>query len=150
MVSYYLERKRTLTLKGGTVVNVNPRVLVGMSLLSGLLGGLLGAVLMTGSLVIAQSAPSDVPDVISAHEFRLIDPAGRLRAILDFSDNGQPYLQFKDEFDIDRVWIGISSDSGVAAHDVDGKTRLILGVDEEGKPSLVMRDRQHRTKELHP
>jgi hypothetical protein len=121
-----------------------------MSLVSGLLGGILGSVLLTGGSVIAQSASGDVQEIISAHEFRLIDSAGHLRAILDFSDNGQPYLQFKDEFDIDRVWIGISSDSGVAAHDVDGKTRLILGVDEEGKPSLVMRDRQHRTKEFHP
>ncbi|HJT21941.1 MAG TPA: hypothetical protein VJ746_15795 [Nitrospira sp.] len=131
-------------------MNVHPRLLVVMSLLSGLLGGILGTVLPTGSSVIAQSASADVPDVISAREFRLIDSTGRLRAILDFSDSGQPYLQFKDEFDIDRVWIGISSDSGVAAHDVDGKTRLILGVDDDGKPSLVMRDRQHRTKEFHP
>jgi hypothetical protein len=46
--------------------------------------------------------------------------------------------------------VGISSDTGVALRDVDGKTRLVLSVDEQGDPSLAVRDRQHRTKSFHP
>ena len=92
----------------------------------------------------------EAPTVIRVQEFRLIDPEGRIRAIFDLSNRGQPYFQMKDEFDTDRVWTGISSDTGLAASDTDGKTRLVLSVDEEGKPVLVMRDRNGRTKEFHP
>ena len=104
---------------------------------------------------VARSLPSprrrrETPHAISAQEFRLVDPKGTLRAILDLSDEGLPYFQFKDEFGTDRVWIGISSDTGLAVQDVEGKTRLVLGVDEEGEPSLILQDRQNQTKEYHP
>lgn len=132
------------------MATVKPSALIILSLVSGLIGGGLATFLLADNVVNAHSIPSEPPTVISAQEFRLIDPEGHIRAILDLSDQGQPYFQMKDEFDTDRVWIGISTDTGVAVHDTDGKTRLVLGVDEEGKPSLVVRDRQHRTKEFHP
>ena len=132
------------------MLNANPRLLVVLSLMSGLIGGVFGAFLLMGSSVIAQPTPAEIPQVISAQEFRLVDTKGHIRAILDLSDGGQPYFQFKDEFDTDRVWLGISSETGLAVRDVDGKTRLVLSVDEEGIPSLVVRDRKHRTKEFHP
>jgi hypothetical protein len=132
------------------MLNANPRLLVIVSLLSGLVGGVFATFLFVGGLVIAQPTPAEIPQVISAQEFRLVDSKGHIRAILDLSDEGQPYFQLKDEFDTDRVWIGISSETGLAVHDVDGKTRLVLSVDEEGKPSLVVRDRRGRTKEYHP
>lgn len=132
------------------MVNANPRALVIVSLVSGLVGGVLATFLLVGSSVIAQPTAADIPPVITAEEFRLVDTKGHLRAILDLSDQGQPYLQFIDESNTDRVWIGISSETGLALQDVDGKTRLVLSVDEEGKPSLVVRDRQQHTKEFHP
>ena len=132
------------------MVNVNPRAFIIVSLVSGLVGGVLATFLLIGSSVIAQPTAAEIPPVITAQEFRLVDTKGHLRAILDLSDGGQPYLQFKDESDTDRVWIGISSETGLAVQEVDGKTRLVLSVDEEGKPSLVVRDRQHHTKEFHP
>ena len=132
------------------MVNANPRAFIIVSLVSGLVGGVLATFLLIGSSVIAQPTAAEIPPVITAQEFRLVDTKGHLRAILDLSDGGQPYLQFKDESDTDRVWIGISSETGLAVQEVDGKTRLVLSVDEEGKPSLVVRDRQHHTKEFHP
>ncbi|WP_455371554.1 hypothetical protein [Petrachloros mirabilis] len=127
-----------------------PRLFLALSFASGLAGGALATFLLGGQSVMAQPTPSEPLQVITAQEFRLVDNEGHIRAILDLSDRGEPYIQLKDNFDTDRVWIGISSDTGVAVHDTDGKTRLVLGVDEEGKPSLVVRDRQHRTKEFHP
>ena len=56
----------------------------------------------------------------------------------------------RDEFDIARVRVGISRDTGVEVRDVDGKTRLVLSVDNAGLPSLVVRDRKHQTKSFHP
>ncbi len=132
------------------MVTANPRLLLVLSLTAGLVGGVMANFLILASSVVAQSAPAETPQVVSAQEFQLIDSKGRIRAILDLSAQGQPYFQLKDEFGTDRVWIGISSDTGMAVQDVDGKTRLVLSVDEEGKPSLVLRDRQQRSKSFHP
>jgi hypothetical protein len=134
------------------------RLLIVLSLLSGLVGGVLATFILGGSSVVAQPAPADtsktvdadIPKTISAQEFRLVDTHGRVRALLAFTEDGQPFLQLRDEFNTYRVWMGISSDTGVALRDVDGKTRLVLSVDEQGEPSLVVRDRQHRTKSFQP
>jgi hypothetical protein len=136
----------------------HPRDLIMLSLLSGLVGGVLATFFLVGSSVVAQPTPADtpktmtadIPKTISAQEFRLVDTQGRVRALLAFTENSQPFLQLRDEFDTYRVWMGISNETGVAVRDVDGKTRLLLSVDEQGEPSLVVRDRQHRTRSFHP
>jgi len=134
------------------------RYLILLNVLAGLMGGVIASFLILGSSVVAQPTPADtpktmnadIPQTISAREFRLVDTQGRARALLAFTENGQPFLQLRDEFDSYRVWMGISNDTGVAVRDVDGKTRLLLSVDEQGEPSLVVRDRRHRTKSFHP
>jgi hypothetical protein len=136
----------------------NPRLPIMLNLLAGLIGGIIASFLILGSSVVAQPTPADTPKpmnadspkTISAQEFRLVDTQGRVRATLAFTEAGQPFLQLRDEFDNYRVWMGISNDTGVAVRDVDGKTRLLLSVDEQGDPSLVVRDRQHRTNSFHP
>jgi len=134
------------------------RLLFILNLLAGLTGGIIASFLILGSSVVAQptstdtpkTMSTDAPQTISAQEFRLVDTQGRIRALLAFTENSQPFLQLRDEFDTHRVWMGISNDTGVAVRDVDGKTRLLLSVDEQGEPSLVVRDRQHRTNSFHP
>ena len=128
----------------------NPRWVILCSIMSGILGGFVAAFLFGSVPGFAQPSVADLPKVLSAQEFRLMDDHGRVRAQLSFTDDGQPYLRFIDEFDTYRVWIGIAADSGVTVRDMDGKTRLVLGVDREGEPSLVIRDRQQRTKIIHP
>ncbi len=125
-------------------------VLITVSALSGLLGGVVAACLVGGGLVTAQEPAGEVPAVVSAKEFRLIDRQGHTRASLSFNEEGQPFLQMRDEFETERVRVGISRETGVDVRDVDGKTRLVLSVDDEGLPSLVVRDRKHRTKSFHP
>ena len=125
-------------------------VLIMVSVFSGLLGGIVATCLVGGGLVTAQEPAGAVPAVISAKEFRLIDQQGHTRALLSFSDEGQPIFIMRDGFDIARVRVGISKDTGVDVRDVDGKTRLVLSVDDEGVPSLVVRDRKHQTKSFHP
>jgi hypothetical protein len=126
------------------------RVLITVSVLSGLFGGIVAASLVGGGPVTAQEPAGAVPAVVSAKEFRLIDQQGHTRALLSFNDKGQPLFQMRDEFDTDRVWVGISTETGVALQDVDGKTRLVLSVDQDGLPSLVVRDRKHQTNSFHP
>jgi hypothetical protein len=125
-------------------------LLIMVSVLSGLLGGIVATCLVGGGLVTAQEPAGEVPAVVSAKEFRLIDRQGHTRALLSFNEAGQPLLQMRDEFDTARVWVGISRETGMDVRDVDGKTRLVLSVDEEGLPSLVVRDRKHQTKSFRP
>ena len=58
--------------------NANPRALVIVSLVSGLVGGVLATFLLVGSSVIAQPTAADIPPVITAQEFRLVDTKGHL------------------------------------------------------------------------
>lgn len=130
------------------------RVILGLGLAAGLVGGALFTALLAGGPVVAQESsvpPSGpAPKVLSAEEFRLVDRHGQTRALLAFSEGGQPYLQFRDEFDVYRVWVGISDETGLAVRDVDGKTRIVLSVEPDGDPSLVLRDRQQKTRSVHP
>ena len=125
-------------------------VLITVSVFSGLLGGIVATCLVGGGLVTAQELAGEVPAVVSAKEFRLIDQQGHTRALLSFSVDGQPILTMRDEFEIARVRVGIARDTGVEVRDVDGKTRLVLSVDNEGLPSLVVRNRKHQTKAFLP
>lgn len=123
--------------------------LIALCLVASLVGGLIGSLVAPLHSVTAQdTAPA--AKILSAEEIRLVDPAGQVRAMLSFSADGQPFLQFKDKNDVARVWVGISSETGTAIRDVDGKTRVVLSVDEEGFPSLVVRDRNHQTNSFHP
>lgn len=125
-------------------------VLITVSVLSGLLGGIVAACLVGGVPVTTQEPAGEGLAVVSAKEFRLIDRQGHIRALLSLNEEGQPFLHMRDEFETDRVWVGISRETGVAVHDVDGKTRLVLSVDDEGLPSLVVRDRKRQSKSFHP
>ena len=69
---------------------------------------------------------------------------------LGFSSSGQPLLDLKDENDISRVSLSISEETGLAVRDVDGKTRVVLSVDQNGFPSLVVRDRDHNINAFQP
>ena len=115
---------------------------------AGLLGGVLSFLLFNGQLVRAQDDSSS--GVIRAKEFQLVDSNGRARANLAFSANGEPYLAMSEQSGNHVVWLGLSEDSGLALRDIDGKTRLVLSLDQSGDPSLVVRDRQHRMRSFHP
>ncbi|GKS59464.1 hypothetical protein YTPLAS18_29910 [Nitrospira sp.] len=129
-----------------------PRLFIVATFFTGLIGGVCGSFLADSS-VVAQPGPStepDTPSAVAAQEFRLVDDRGRVRALLSFSEEGEPFLHLRDQNDTHRVWMGISNDTGVVVRDTDGKTRLVLSLDAQGEPSLVVRDRQHRTKSFHP
>jgi hypothetical protein len=122
---------------------------IGLCCVSALLGGMIGGWMGRTKPVEAQEQTA-ASKVVAAEEFRLLDSSGRVRAALDFSVSGQPALTLRDEQHVSRVSLSISDETGLAVRDVDGKTRLVLSVDREGAPSLVVRDRNHRTNSFHP
>jgi hypothetical protein len=79
-------------------------------LLSGFLGGLLGAFVMThsGRAVASPLAQlSAAQDVVSANTVRLVDAAGRRRAELAMSPDGGPGLFFFDTHGRNRLVLGL-------------------------------------------
>ena len=142
------------------MVQIDGKSLLAMSLVSGLAGGLLAALVLTPgrSLEVPEAAAQEhvppvsaaAPKVVNAKEFRLLDDQGRTRAVLGLTLKGQPMLQMRDENDTYIVWLGISEESGLAIRDRDGKTRLVLGLDPMGEPSITMRDRNQKMKSIQP
>ncbi len=122
-------------------------VLVVSCLAASLVGGIVGS-LVTSARPVTAGEPA--PASLTASEFRLVDRAGQVRALLAFTTDGQPYLGIKDEKDVTRVWVGIGSETGAAIRDLDGKTRAVLSVDDNGFPSLVVRDRNHQMSAFQP
>ena len=118
--------------------------------LAGFAGGLLAAWLVLGDPVVAEETVGQSPAVLSAREFRLVDQQGTPRAILGFSAEEEPYLAMLHRSETSIIWLGLSEKSGLAIHDVDGKTRLLLSLDTAGTPSLVLRDRQHQSRSITP
>ncbi|WP_447972616.1 hypothetical protein [Nitrospira sp. Kam-Ns4a] len=121
-----------------------------MSLAAGAAGGALSALLMLGPPAGAEDQQGRAAKVLAAEEFRLVDATGRVRALLAFSPSGEPYLALLDLRDTQRVWLGLAQDTGLAVRDRDGKTRLVLSLDQDGEPSLVVRDRERRSRSFRP
>jgi hypothetical protein len=126
------------------------RMLFVVSLFGGIVGGAVGALVAAGPPVIAEDK-SDVR-IISAEEFRLVDKAGKTRAMLSFSAEGEPYLALLDGKESQRIWLGISSNPGLAIKDQkESKTRVLVSLDDtEGQPSVLLRNRQHQVLTLQP
>jgi hypothetical protein len=116
---------------------------------AGLLGGALSLMLLMGHVVRAEDPSEKNFEIIRAGEFQLADKSGQVRAMLAFSADGNPYMTLLDRNGTRIVWLGLSEDSGLAARDADGKTRLVLSLNQAGEPSLVIRDRQHRMRSFH-
>ena len=121
-----------------------------ISLATGFAGGLLVVWLVLGSPVVAEETVSQRPAVLSAQEFRLVDQWGKPRAVLGLSAEEEPFLAMLHRNETRIIWLGLSEESGLAIHDVDGKTRLVLSLDTAGTPSLVLRDRQRQTRSIAP
>jgi hypothetical protein len=124
-------------------------VVLGLCLATALVGGGIGWWMGRTAAIATQEGPS-WRKILAAQEVRLVDSAGRVRVALGFSSSGQPLLDLKDENDISRVSLSISEETGLAVRDVDGKTRVVLSVDQNGFPSLVVRDRDHNINAFQP
>ncbi len=118
--------------------------------LAGFTGGALATWMLFNDQAVAQDTAKVNPPVVSAQEFRLVDEQGTMRAVLGISADGEPYLAMLHRNSTQIIWLGLAEESGLAIRDIDGKTRLILSLDTAGEPSLILRDRRHRTRSITP
>lgn len=114
-----------------------------------LAGGIIGGWLRQTVSVTAQERPA-VAKVLVAEEFRLVNSSGRVPAARASSSSEQPFLDLKDETDLARLSLSFPNETGFAFRDVDNRTCVVMSVDQEGFPSLGMRDRDHHTSAFQP
>ncbi len=126
------------------------RVMLGLSMTAGVVGGALASFFLIGTPVVAQESAGQGAKVVSAEEIRLVDKQGTVRALLTFSADGEPYLQMTDRNGVDRVWLGVGNETELAVKDVTTKTRVLLSLGLDGDPALVLRNRQHKARLFTP
>ncbi len=95
----------------------------------------------------AGKATGEVPEVIRAKRFELVDADGRVRAALGLG-RGQPVLAFADTGGKARVLLALSDDGtpGLGLADGDGEVRAVLRVRGDGSPSLELREEHEQTR----
>jgi hypothetical protein len=139
-------------------------LLLMVSLLAGLLGGIFTNQFLVGTPVCAQKKVRP-QNVVIAEEFRLVDKEGKILStwgmyaggpgIVLFNKNGQfravfsltspeegPVLTFADNKGNHRAIVGLGTERQpyVTLRDQAGKERISLSLDDEGDPYLALYD----------
>lgn len=135
-----------------------------LSLLAGLVGGILASQFFLGTPVFAQKKIGP-QNVVTAEEFRMVDKEGRILStwgmyaggpgIVLFSKNGEfravfsltspeegPVLTFADNKGNHRAIVGLGAERQpyVTLRDQAGKERISLSLDDDGDPYLALYD----------
>jgi len=81
----------------------------------------------------------DVPEVVRAQAFELVDEEGKARAVLGLGREGAPNLDLKDANGLKRATLALLPDGSpvLVLNDARGEERATL----TGGPSLTMRDK---------
>jgi len=139
-------------------------LLLVLSLLAGLVGGILTSQFFLGTPVLAEKKAGP-QRVVIAEEFRLVDNEGKILStwgmyaggpgIVLFSKNGQfravfsltspeegPVLAFADNKGNHRAIVGLGAERQpyVTLRDQAGKERISLSLDDDGDPYLALYD----------
>lgn len=90
---------------------------------------------------------SSAPEVIRAQRFELVDAEGKVRGALGIG-RGQPVLAFADEAGKTRVLLGLSDDGtpGLGLADAEGEVRAVVRVGEDGRPRVDLRNEGEKTR----
>ena len=139
-------------------------LLLALSLLAGLVGGILASQFFLGTPVLAEKKAGPAR-VIIAEEFRLVNNEGKILStwgmyaggpgIVLFNKNGQfravfsltspeegPVLTFADNKGNHRATVGLGAERQpyVTLRDQAGKERISLSLDDDGDPYLALYD----------
>ncbi len=117
------------------------RVLMLLTVISGLVGGGLADLLFRG-LAARAAQTTAAPKVIEAQEFRLVDSTGKQRAVLGLSHTGALGLWLYDAAGKGRASLGLLGDGKpfLSLRDAANKRRVYLSLLDWGEPFLSLRD----------
>src|SRR3954469_1842395 len=115
--------------------------MVGIGLIAGLLGGVVSSWVLVGAPAFAQKAPPQ-EKVLQAERFVVVDPAGKLRAVLGLAADDSLSLRLYDQAGKQRLALGVLADGSpsLLLKDPAGKPRAGLLVKADGSPSLGLYD----------
>ena len=104
------------------------------------LGGLTAALLLGGAVLLGQAAPEEIPEVMKARRFEVVDKNGEFRAGLGASVDGGTMV-FADKTGAFRADLDFAQDGAVvlSLRNEKGKTRTSFFVGNN-KPGLVLYD----------
>ena len=113
------------------------RILMLVTVISGLVGGALVSWLFPGRAAFAQGGTQKV---VTAQKFRLVDSEGKGRAALWVDDDRGPGLVLYDATGKERVRLdnGPGPRPGLTLRDATGEVQLTLFVGGAGQPTLSM------------
>jgi len=117
------------------------RILMLLTVISGLVGGGLSDLLFRGLAARAAQATT-APKVIEAQEFRVVDGAGKPRAELGADSNGAPYLCLLDAEGKRRAMLILFQDGRpqLSLIGAEGMPSVLLGMGLVGGPELALCD----------
>ena len=106
-------------------------LLLAVSIISGLIGGVIANQVFNGKTAIAQEN-QESPALIQAQEFRLVDKQGKILAALAISSSSnEPFFIINGKDGKHRIMLNIDEGNAqVILKDNDAQTRLILGTSE--------------------
>lgn len=109
-------------MKKGTFI-----LLLAVSIISGLIGGIASKFIFDGKSAIAQEETS-----IQAQDFRLVSKDGKVKAALSISpDTGEPFLIINGKDGKYRLMLNLDRDSPqIVLRDDKAQTRLVIGTTE--------------------
>lgn len=89
---------------------------------------------------LAESVKPPVADVVTAHQFVLVDAEGKPRARLRVEENGSATLNLADTVGRDRLALLVAADGsqGVAVIGKEGTVRTLLAVTAQDAPLLAL------------
>ncbi len=100
-------------------------LIVALSVVTGLVGGVVAGRLFMGAPVFAQKMPL-VTEVIRAEKFKVVDKNGKPRAAIGLGDGEQPLLVFGDENEKVRLGIALKADGQPGLEFYDKKEKVVL------------------------
>jgi hypothetical protein len=117
------------------------RVLMVLTVVSGLLGGAGSNLLLQGGPAVAQAGGA-VQEVVRAKRFEVVDDQGKRRAALGLTADGSPAFWLYDATGKTRVELHVLPDGStdLLLYDAAGERRAWLGLTPDGSPYLWLRD----------
>jgi len=121
-------------------------ITVVLSLIAGMVGGMISTWLFVGDSVLAQKAPQD--RLIQAGGIELLDYQGKKRVLIGITGPEDKahfgFLSIKDEAGRERFGIGVSGvgDTMMQLSNSTGKDQVQLACRADGSPAFIMKDTQ--------
>ncbi len=117
-------------------------LIVALSVVAGLVGGVVSSWFFVGTPVFAQKTPQ-VAEVIRAKRFEVVDKKGQPRAALSVTEAGEPSLRLRDKKGQIRATLYLPDTGGpsFSLGDKNGQLRAGLFLTDNGEPFLRLGDK---------